>query len=376
MPDRVSETSEPKADFESPADALRSWMEERGWSQTDLAYVLGVNSATVNQILSGKRGVSPEMAKALAAAFNLPLDTFATLQARWELQAARDPDPSVTARARVQAAYPLREMMKRGWIGGEGREIGEELCQFFEVKSLDAVPHLAHAAKRTAVDDIPAPQLAWLFRVRQIARELPAPRYSRDKLVEAVARMADMREAPEEARHVPRLLHEAGVRFVIVEGLPGSKIDGVCFWLDDKSPVIGLSLRFDRIDNFWFVLRHECAHVLHGHGRTAAIVDSDLGNRGVDISDEEKIADAEAAEFCVSQEKIRSFYLRKNPIFPERDVLAFAKIAHVHPGIVVGQLQRLIGRYDFLRRHLVGVRNHVSRTAPVDGWGDVFPVGG
>ncbi|MFX8692489.1 hypothetical protein ABTM44_18400, partial [Acinetobacter baumannii] len=78
--------------------------------------------------------------------------------------------------------------------------------------------------------------------------------------------MAEMREAPEETRNVPRLLQEAGVRFVIVEGLPGSKIDGVCFWLDDKSPVIGMSLRFDRIDNFWFVLRHECAHVLHGHG--------------------------------------------------------------------------------------------------------------
>jgi HTH-type transcriptional regulator/antitoxin HigA len=373
MPDRASEAD---TEFQSPADALRGWMEQRGWSQTDLAYVLGVNSATVNQIISGKRGISAEMAKALAAAFALPLDTFARLQARWELQTARDPDPSVTARARVQAAYPLREMMKRGWIGGEGREIGDDLCEFFEVKSLDAVPHLDHAAKRTVVDEIPAPQLAWLFRVRQIARELPTPPYSREKLVEAVSRMAEMREAPEEARHVPRLLQEAGVRFVIVEGLPGGKIDGVCFWLDDKSPVIGLSLRFDRIDNFWFVLRHECAHVLHAHGKSAAIIDSDLGNRGLDVSDEEKVADAEAAEFCVSQEKIRSFYLRKNPIFPERDVLAFAKIARVHPGLVVGQLQRLIGRYDFLRRHLVGVRNHVSRTAPVDGWGDVFPIGG
>jgi HTH-type transcriptional regulator/antitoxin HigA len=223
MPDRASEAD---TEFQSPADALRGWMEQRGWSQTDLAYVLGVNSATVNQIISGKRGISAEMAKALAAAFALPLDTFARLQARWELQTARDPDPSVTARARVQAAYPLREMMKRGWIGGEGREIGDDLCEFFEVKSLDAVPHLDHAAKRTVVDEIPAPQLAWLFRVRQIARELPTPPYSREKLVEAVSRMAEMREAPEEARHVPRLLQEAGVRFVIVEGLPGGKIDG------------------------------------------------------------------------------------------------------------------------------------------------------
>jgi HTH-type transcriptional regulator/antitoxin HigA len=104
-------------------------------------------------------------------------------------------------------------------------------------------------------------------------------------------------------------------------------------------------------------------------------VDSDLGNRGIDVSEEELLADSEAAEFCLPQDKIKSFYLRKNPIFPERDVLAFAKIAHVHPGMVVGQLQHLIGRYDFLRRHLVSIRNHVSRAATVDGWGDVFPVG-
>ena len=53
----------------------------------------------------------------------------------------------------------------------------------------------------------------------------------------------------------------AGVRFVIVEGLPGSKIDGVCVWLGAQ-PVIGLTLRLDRPDNLCFVLRHEIEHVL------------------------------------------------------------------------------------------------------------------
>jgi HTH-type transcriptional regulator/antitoxin HigA len=358
----------------APADALRTLMEQRSWTQSDLAYVLGVNAAAINPILSGKRGISPDMAKALAAAFEKPLEHFATLQARWELQRARDPDSSVRARARIQTEYPLREMQKRGWIGSEGVDVGEDLCRFFEVPSLEDVPHL-DAARHASTEDVPATQLAWLFRVRQIARELPTPAYSRQKLLDAIETMKTFRESPEEARNVPRILSEAGVRFVIVESLPSGKIDGVCFWLDDKSPVIGLSLRFDRIDNFWFVLRHECAHVVHGHGRARAIIDADLNNRPADVSEEERIADSEAAEFCIPQDKMKSFYLRKNPIFPERDVIAFAKIARVHPGLVVGQLQRLIGRYDFLRRHLVGVRNHVSRTAPVDGWGDIFPVG-
>ena len=82
--------------------------------------------------------------------------------------------------------------------------------------------------------------------------------------------------SPEAAGKVPRILTESGIRFVIVEALSSSKIDGVCFWLDDFSPVIGLTLRFDRIDNFWFVLRHELEHVIQRHGRSAAMFDAEL----------------------------------------------------------------------------------------------------
>lgn len=370
----VSIQDDPFPGVQTPAEALRIGMERLGWSQPDLAYVLGVNPATVNQILNGKRGISADMAKALALAFAMPEEAFAAVQATWDLSRARDPDPGVAARARVQTQYPLREMVKRGWL--KGSNLDAELCDFFGATSLGDIPHLLHAAKRTEDSAIPAPQLAWLFRVRQIAMEMPTPPFSKAKLEAAIRSMGEMLTAPEEARHVPRLLHEAGVRFVIVEGLPGGKIDGVCFWLDDRSPVIGMSLRFDRIDNFWFVLRHECAHVFHGHGKAEPIIDNDIASRKENgISEEEKLADRDALEFCVSQDRMQSFYLRKAPIFSERDVIAFANISGVHPGLVVGQLQRMMDRFDFLRRHLVGVRNIVIRSAMVDGWGDVALVG-
>ena len=360
---------------ESPSEILRLAMKLRGWSQIELAFVLGQkNAAGINQILSGKRGISPEMAKMLASAFDMPAWNFAVAQAGWELQQAADPDSGVSARARVQSEYPLREMIKRGWIQEAG-DLEAQLCGFFNVSTLSEIPRLAHAAKRTEVTDIPGPQLAWLFRVRQIASEMPTPPFSRSKLESAVERMKLMLGDPEEARHIPRILHECGVRFVIVEALPGSKIDGVCLWLNANSPVVGLSLRFDRIDNFWFVLRHECSHVLHGHGQDAAIVDSELDAGDQDVNEQERIANCDAAEFCVPQAKIQSFYLRKKPLFAERDVLAFAKLTKVHPGLVVGQLQKLVGRYDLHRKHLVTIRNHVAHAALVDGWGDVIPVG-
>ena len=352
-------------------------MEERGWSQSDLAYALGSTTAAINQILSDKRGISHNMARALGVALGQPPEMFARIQAEWDVRNAEAPDDGVAARARILTQYPLREMIKRGWIDPEHGQgsLEEQICKFFEVKNLDEVPHLAHSAKKTNYEEIPPSQLAWLFRVREIASEMQVGPYDPSRLRDAISTLADLRTDPTNVYRVPKLLNEVGVRFVVVETLPGSKIDGVCFWLAPNAPVIGMSLRFDRIDNFWFVLRHECAHVLHGHGKDAAILDEDVAAPdGQLISEEERIANNEAADFCVPSRDMTSFYLRKKPLFSERDVLAFATRVKVHPGLVVGQLQRLLDRYDLLRKHLVKVRSHLANAMMMDGWGDVIPV--
>ena len=360
-----------------PGEHVRSLMKERGWIQAELAYVLGVSGSIVSEIVNTKISISPEMAKLLGVAFDRPPEEFAELQAHWNLENAPDPDDEVRVRAFAQANYPHREMAKRGWIKSveEGGNTYGELCKFLDVNNLDHVNKIRHSARKSTEGDLTSEQIVWLCRVRQIARGMITPAYNRAKLKDAVQAFGDLRTDPDQVRFVPRLLDHAGVRFVVVEALPGSKIDGVCLWLDRKSPVIGLSLRFDRIDNFWFVLRHECAHVLHGHGRSAAIIDADLdGNPETSVDEEERIADSEASDFCVPDKKITSFYLRKRPFFAEREVLAFAKRTGVHPGLVVGQLQRRMDKYDLLRKHLVKVRDHLASAMMMDGWGEVIPV--
>jgi HTH-type transcriptional regulator/antitoxin HigA len=361
----------------TPGGVVREAMDAKGWSQTDLAFALGTTTAAINQILNNKRSISQNMAVALATALDHPAEMFARIQAEWDVRNADRPDPGITARSRILSRYPLREMIRRGWIDpefGEG-SLEEQVCRFFGVDTLDEVPHLTHYAKKTDYSKIPPPQLAWLFRARQIALEMHPTPYKPSALKDVVETFKTLRDQPDSVRHVPRLLFDAGVRFVAVECLPGSQIDGVCFWLDAHSPVIGMSLRFDRIDNFWFVLRHECAHALHGHGKSEIVVDENMELNTSALNDDEKIANEEAAEFCVPREHLKSFYLRKNPFFSESDVLAFSKRMKVHPGLTVGQLQRMVNRYDLLRKHLVKIRAHLSGSMMMDGWGDVVPVG-
>ena len=96
-----------------------------------------------------------------------------------------------------------------------------------------------------------------------------------------------------------------------MESLPHAKIDGVCFWLDGKSPVIGMTLRFDRIDNFWFVLRHELEHVIQEHGQAAVMLDVELeGERagtGPEIPEEERVAN-EASRVLCATEAVEAFH--------------------------------------------------------------------
>lgn len=367
-------------DVPHPGEFVREEIEAREWSQRDLAYILGVPEQAVGLILSGKRGISPEMAKALGKAFDVSADYFANLQQAFEMSNARAPDPAVERRARLQTAYPIREMIKRGWLTDTNIGLLEQqVMRFFCANDLDAVPHLAHAAKKADYSETSPVQLAWLFRVRQIAAEMPTIGYSASKLRTLVADLPRYMRDPEEIRHIPRLLSECGVRFVVVETLPKANIDGVCFWLDSKSPVVGMTVRHDRIDNFWFVLRHELEHVLNGDGRgelNGGQVDVDLEASGSrdDLPPAEKKANAAAQEACVPLDEMESFYIRKYPYIAEKDVVGFAGRVGRHPGIVVGQLQRRMNRYDWLARHKVKIRQFLIGSSVVDGWGSVAPV--
>lgn len=367
-------TPEPFGDAPHPGTFIRDEMEARGWLQRDLAYVLGSTEQAINLLLSGKRGVSPEMAKALAEAFSVAPELFMNLQRAYDLAQAGNPEPGIARRARLQA-YPVREMIRRRWLrDGTVDELEAEMARFFDAANSNEIPHIAHAAKKTHYAETPAAQVAWLFRVRQIAKSLRGRKYSEKALREALPRLRALMTDPESVQLVPEILTASGVRLVVVESLPSAKIDGACLWLDTSAPVIGLSLRHDRIDNFWFVLRHEIEHVLNGDGMDREIIDVDLegaGSDGTTLPRYERVANEAAAAFSVPPAVMSAFITQKAPFFSERDILSLAAQHKVHPGIVIGQIQKRTERWSLLRKHLVKVRDHLLPAATVDGFGVV-----
>jgi HTH-type transcriptional regulator / antitoxin HigA len=362
-----------------PGDFIRDELEARGWTQGDLAQIMGRPLQLVNELVSGKKQITPETALGLAKAFGDDDALYwMNLDNVYRLSQAKPVDESVSRRANLFSKFPVREITKRKWIEpSDNLDVVEHrVCRFYGIKSVDDRPQFAHAAKADQYDERSPLQWAWLYRAYQLAQGVHASTYSEPKLRAALTKLRELLVAPEEIRQVPQILAAAGVRFVIVEFLPGAKIDGAAFWID-QIPVIALSLRFDRVNNFWFVLRHEIEHILNKDGLVVDVELTERLQRKESLPVEEIKANEAASEFLVPKSELDSFITRVRPLYSEQRIMLFAKRIGVHPGLVVGQLQfRDEVPYTHFHKYLVKIREIVTQVALTDGWGTVPSIQG
>lgn len=364
----------------TPGEFIKEELEARGWTQEVLAEITGMPSPVISNIVNGKRAVSADVASNLAAAFGTTAQFWMNLETSYQLYVESRADVAVARKARLFAKAPIKEMIKRGWLEAskdltilEGR-----VLKFLEISCLDEECKLVYAAKKATAVANPS-QFAWVCRAKKIARGVHAAKFSPKSFADALARLKQLRANPEDIRHVPKVLAEGGVRLVLIEGLSKGKIDGATLWLDEFSPVIALSLRYDRIDHFWFGLLHEGGHIYNGDARDGKpLLDVDLvGDQAIPFEEKtktEKRADLFAEEFLVKKNQIESFIARYRPLYSKQKIKNFSARIGVHPAIVLGQLQhrKEVG-WSHSREMLVKVRGILISSALTDGWGHTLP---
>jgi HTH-type transcriptional regulator/antitoxin HigA len=356
-----------------PGKILRQMMDERGWKAEELASITGISRQMVYYILTGKSNVTPETAARLAAALGNSAEEWVKWDALYRLSSAEADTAGIGRMARLYDAAPIRDMQKRGWIKptADPTELEAELTHFFGRNPIDEDVSLPIATKRTIVmPTLNAAEKAWCYRAKQLGKLVPANTFVPEMLNQSEKKLRKLAAFRKEIRHIPKVLAECGIRFLIIEPLPNVRIDGATLWIDTE-PVIAMSVRHDRIDGFWFTLMHEFAHVRHGD----ASVDTELVDsvKGIAVrlveEDAEKIANQEAANSLIPRTELNSFIGRVGPFYPKERVVQFAHRIKIHPGIVVGQLQHRneIG-YSALRKMLVTIRDIITSTALTDGW--------
>lgn len=353
-----------------PGEYLRDELHARNWTHADMASVIGISVGQVANLIAGKSGLTPAMASAIAEAFGQNAETWMGLQVSYELARVAQKDRGIKKRAATYSKAPIKQMAKRGWIEENENvdELSGDLCRFLRIKRLEDDPPVKFAARQSAPREYANPALiAWYFRARELAEHLTASQYKESRFDSLIDKIRMFLPNRSDIRRVPRVLADYGIRFVIVQHLPRSKVDGAAFWLDATSPAIALSLRYDRLDNFWFTLMHELAHIKY---RDESVDVEVMESDDTALPEQERIANAWAAEALIPQTRLESFIRRTKPLHYKNRIVEFSRARGIHPGITVGQLHRRQElNYGQLREFLEKIRTELIGQALTDGWG-------
>lgn len=320
-----------------PGRILMRELEARGWTQKDLAEITGRPIQTINEIIQAKKQITPETALELAEAFSTSAEFWINLEANYRLHLAKKEGQGrdIARKSQLYSLAPISELIKRGWIQAADsiEELERSVCNFFGIESIDESPKLAINFRCSQDRDPEAiAQLAWAKQVENLAKQQTVAPFERKRLQSAIPKILSFAENPEDVQYISDLLLSLGVHFVIVPHLSKTYLDGAAFYLGNH-PVIALTLRYDRIDSFWFTLMHELGHIVAGH--QGSYLD-DLGNLA--LNDEEAEANQLAANWLIDPIALQGFVVKHQPRFSRKAIEQFAQSQKRHSGIILGRL--------------------------------------
>lgn len=328
-----------------PIEAIKFRMEQAELKPADLIPYIGSRSR-VSEILSGKRQLTLDMVRALSRGLGIPAEVLILKPELDEQSEYSAWDNSL-----------IKEMGKRGYFGSDSFNIADKvelLKNFFSFTGncvqiagmLRKSPHY----RTSPLTDKQALR-AWATRIVKKAKKIkPAQKYKHGVLtidfLRELAKKSVEKKGPLLAQEY---LKKNGIILIIECHLPKTHLDGATVLINKDNPIIGLTLRYDRLDNFWFTLMHELAHIaLHYNQDFTLFYDEIEGIKGVDINGVEEEADNLAREVLVPNSKweVSPAKLVPSPMAAQ----SLADELGVHIAIVAGVMRHEHKNYYYLNK--------------------------
>ncbi|MHB8637591.1 MAG: helix-turn-helix domain-containing protein [Fimbriimonadaceae bacterium] len=335
----------------SPVAAIKFRMEQAEMTRRDLEPFIG-SSGKVSEVMSGKQPLTLKMIRALHKHLGIPAEVLLG-------------DPSGQLGDDSLAVdcdkYPINEMVAKGWFEsfGDTRDRCEEAVRWLITRAGAAPGNVAAYCRKN--DEArhnskmnPFAFQAWCLQALAVGAEMPVthtyePGSINSEVLRQVALLSVLPEGPLRAQE---FLAQLGVRVVIVEHLKQTYLDGAAMLMSAGVPVIALTLRYDRLDNFWHSLLHELAHVKNDLNADCQLVydDFSLPSAGSEV---EQRADSEAADALVP----RGILPRSKAEMEALDtngLLVASRSARVHPAIVAGRIRHDTGNWRKFAKIIAG----------------------
>ncbi len=322
-----------------PVDSIEFVMDQQGLTRKDLEAYIGP-AGRVSEVMNRKRPLSKEMIRKLHSGLGIPADIL-----------LREP----ASADRIEFSdLPVRELAKRGWVIASPREATKRaaelmagLCSKFRIEPELQPAHYRRTVSPGATQADPHALALWRYLILAKAQSerLDAgydPQSIDDDFLKQLRGLSRLRGGPRLAKE---LLGQVGIHLVFEPHFSKTRLDGAATALVDGTPVIGMTLRHDRLDNFWFVLFHELAHVvLHLPNCEEKWFVDDLDAEDTDAKEYE--ADFWAQENLIPSETWEGAHCRVTR--NAQDVREFARQHGVGSSVIAGRLRREVGNYKLL----------------------------
>lgn len=340
-----------------PGETLSEKLSEMEMSYKEFALRCELSEKTINEIVKGRASISPETSMKFEQVLGIPAYFWITRQSEYDQYIARLRKNELLSESIVWAKkFPIAKMVEKGWIGqtNSWEKKTNALLSFFGFASAKAwedyyCSEELRTAFRISLKQVSDPYSvsAWLRKGDIDIKTFKSDKeYNRKALESLLPKMRDiMLEQPDDFfRKLQDVCYSAGVILIHTPCLTKAPISGATRWFGD-TPLIQISCRFKRNDNFWFTFFHELGHILL-HGKKDVFLEFESGEKLYD-----KTKEHEANEFAKKMtfsKELENKFLNDYEITHD-NILSFAKKYRVHPSLIVGRLQHkgLIGYNQF-----------------------------
>lgn len=306
-------------------EAIKFRMEQERLSPRDLIPYIGSRSK-VSEILSRKRQLTLAMVRSLHDRLHIPAKALIKQAELLPLE-ADEPDWS---------RFPVRDMAARGWIDGSISALQQFFSQLSRPVEAEVLCRRTIHIRSARKMDVYALK-AWTARIIIEANKAKLPKFVEGSVTSTfmtqVARLSARTDGPKAAQ---KFLLNHGIAVVIEPHLPHTYLDGAAILIVKGRPIIGITIRHDRLDNFWFTLLHELAHLsLHSELQEKQFIDD------LDIDPKNDQIESEADRLA-GVTLIPPAHWNKSPASKVRSPAAASHLAKelgIHPAIVAGRMR-------------------------------------
>ncbi len=343
-----------------PIDAILFRMDQQQLGKKDLVPYIG-SLSKVSEVISRKRPLSLAMIRKLHKGLGIPAEIL--------IHGAADEDVDLSAEPQYNyTKFPLQEMLDRGYFpdfaGGvkQVREYAEDLVRkfmhgtFWDNSRPAFLRARLHQSGSRVMDEYAL--LAWCIAVVKKARSRKlATTYKEGTITDSwlhdLAKLSRFEQGP---RLAQEFLADSGIALVVEHHFKKTYLDGAAM-LDSNTPIVALTLRHDRLDNFWFALMHELIHV-RKHLQSSQLFIADNLDDKTRSSKQEQEADHGARDALIPAHEWEKSAVKVTRSV--QDAVALAKKLRIHPAIVAGRVRHEAGNWRLLTG-LLGISGDVSK---------------